>query len=47
MVLVNLQPATAVGDETGGFQIEAAGGAGAADRIERLLGVDGLAAVEM
>ena len=47
MVFVDLQPPATVGGETGGLQIETAGGAGAADRIERLLGVDGLHAVEM
>src|SRR6266446_6062824 len=47
IVLVNDQPPAAIGHETGFGQVELAGGAGAADRIERLFGNDRLAALEM
>ena len=46
-MLVDREPTAVVGLEAGLRQIELAGGAGAADRIERLLGNDRLAAVEM
>ena len=45
-MLVYRQPTPAVGLEPGLRQIELAGGASAADRIERLLGGDRLAAVQ-
>src|ERR1700730_3206863 len=47
IVLVDGQPPAAIGHEAGFRQIELAGGAGAADRIERLFGNDRLAALEM
>src|SRR4029077_2773369 len=47
IVLVYRQPTSAVGLEPGLRQIELARGAGTADRVERLLGNDRLAAVEV
>src|SRR6202023_1436576 len=47
IVLVDGQPPAAVGHEAGFRQVELAGGAGPADRIERLFGDDRLAALEM
>src|SRR6266436_1216746 len=47
IMLINAQPSAAIGHETGFGQVELAGGAGAADRIERLFGNDRLAALEM